>query len=237
MIAMILVFTVAYPITIHREGFAYQDVILTPSQENGDTIYSGKIQGKQAKFTVFADKTVLFQCGDKTYGPYTAREDSTAIPKDNEQSASMTGVELRQGDEIIFRGGVRNFGEQYLLYNEDGSLENVGLWVVSGDGIARDENGNVIDQMKPSSSTILSLMAGPTLTHKGDWVAWFGGAFFCILTALSILFADEIFRWNLAFQIRNVDRAEPSDWELASRYISWTVLPILALMLFIMGLQ
>ena len=46
--------------------------------------------------------------------------------------------------------------------------------------------------------------------------------------ACSILFADELFRWNMAFQIRNADQAEPSDWEIASRYIFWTGMPLLA---------
>ncbi len=67
--------------------------------------------------------------------------------------------------------------------------------------------------------------------------AWFGAVFICILNAFSILFADELFRWCLAFRIRNADHAEPSDWEIAGRYIGWTVLPIMALALFLMGLQ
>jgi hypothetical protein len=57
------------------------------------------------------------------------------------------------------------------------------------------------------------------------------------MTAVSILFADELFRWNLAFQIRNADRAEPSDWEIAGRYIGWTALTIMALVLYVMGLR
>jgi len=48
---------------------------------------------------------------------------------------------------------------------------------------------------------------------------------------------DEIFRWNLSFNIRNADKAEPSDWEIIGRYISWTVLPVLALIVYIMGLR
>ena len=68
-------------------------------------------------------------------------------------------------------------------------------------------------------------------------MAWFGAVFICILNALSIFFADELFRWNLAFQIRNVDHAEPSDWEIAGRYIGWTVMTIMALVIFITGLQ
>ena len=51
-----------------------------------------------------------------------------------------------------------------------------------------------------------------------------------------LLFADELFRWNLSFSIRNADRAEPSEWEIQTRYISWTVLPIMALVVFVRGL-
>lgn len=242
MAVMVSVFAVVYAVTIARVGFAYGDTILVPNQENDSTIYSGKIHGVQASFTVYTDKTVEFRYGDKLYGPYTAREDSSAIPDTDEQGEppageSVTGVELRCGEEIIFRGCVVDYGSGSWLYNEDGSLAEIGMLAISGDGVIWDENGNVIDVMEPSVSAILDLMAGPELTHKGEWLLWFGGTCICILTAFSILFADELFRWNMAFQIRNADQAEPSDWEIASRYIFWTGMPLLALFVFIEGLQ
>ncbi len=237
MIIISLVFAVIYPKIISRVGFAYKDSILVPTIESGNTVYSGKLMGEQAVFTVSEDKTVVFQYGDKIYGPYTAIEDPTAIPKDKEITEFMTGVELRKGDEILFRGGIERFADDYWLYNEDGTLDNFGFSYVTSDGIERDENGNIIDPVEPSASTIWNLMNEPELTHKGEGFAWFGAVFICILNALSILFADELFRWNLRFQIRNVDRAEPSDWEIAGRYIGWTVMTIMALVIFIIGLQ
>ena len=237
MIVMALVFAVVYPLILSRVGLEYKDTILVPRQENGSTVYSGKIQGQQAHFTVSEDKTVVFQHGDKTYGPYVAKEDPAAIPKGEELPGDMTGVELRQGEDILFRGGVLNTGNSYYLFNEDGTLGDIEFSYTTGDGIERDQNGNVIDPLEPSASTILELMGDPKLTHKGEWFVWFGAVFLCVLNALSILFADELFRWNLAFQIRNVDHAEPSDWELAGRYITWTVLAMMALVLFIMGLK
>ena len=68
---MILVFSVLYPVTTARVGFLYQDTILTPAQEGDTTVYSGKLRGEAARFTVHAGKSVEFQYGDKTYGPYT----------------------------------------------------------------------------------------------------------------------------------------------------------------------
>lgn len=238
MTVMVLVFTVIYPITIAREGFEYKDAILIPDYENGITVYSGEIKGEYASFTVSPDKTVEFRYGDKTYGPYTAKEDPTAIPKDEEFGGLTKGVELRCGEEILFRGGVLTEGEgQRWIFNEDGSLEDFGVSVITSNGIEVDENGNEIDTMEPSVSIILDLMAGPELTHKGEWMVWFLGVFLCIVTAISILFVDELFRFHLSFQIRNVDRVEPSDWEIAGRYITWTMMPIMALIIFIMGIK
>ena len=91
--------------------------------------------------------------------------------------------------------------------------------------------------MEPSVSTILELMGHPRLTHQGDWLAWFLAVFLCLINAISILFADELFRWNLAFQIRNADQAEPSDWEITGRYLAWTAIPVMALVVFLMGLR
>ncbi len=240
MIAMVLVFAVLYSITIAREGFAYQGAILVPSSENGTTVYSGKIQGKQASFAVGQDKTVYFQYGGKTYGPYTAVEDAAFIPKESEMRDAMVGVELRHGEEILFRGGVLDYGNYAQFYNEEGEIVSFRQTVVeanTGTTTVLDEHGNVVDPMEPSVSTLLDLMDGPRLTHKGDWAMWFYGVLICIVTAISILFADELFRWSLSFQIRDADRAEPSDWEIATRYIAWTLCPILAMGIFVVGLQ
>ena len=239
MLAMALVFAVLYHITISRVGFAYQDTILVPSQEGDSVVYSGKIYGQQARFTVSQDKSVLFQCGERTYGPYTAREDPTAIPEGDELAEYMTGVELRQGEDLEFRGAVFKYGDIRTLYREDGSLETDSIMAFVGDsyGTLTDENGNVIDSMEPSVLSILDVMDDPAMTHKGEWYAWGCAVLICIVNALAILFADELFRWNLSFQIRDPDRAEPSDWELAGRYIAYTVLLIAALLAFMMGLQ
>lgn len=214
---MLLIFAALYFRTTSRVGFAYQGTILVPSQENGSTVYSGRLRGKSAQFRVSADKTVLFQYGDESYGPYTAREDASAIPEREQQAARMTGVELCQGETILFRGGVLVIDEEtWLIYSED---------------------GNVIDPVQPSVQTLLQLMKGPTLTHQGTWLAWLGAAFLCLLNALSMLFADELFRFDMIFQVRDPDRAEPSAWQIAGRYISWTLVTILSLVIFIVGLQ
>ena len=236
MAAMIVVFAALYAYTTGRVGYKYHGAILVPSEEDGGTVYSGRVRGESAEFTVSADGTVEFRRGDTLYGPYTAREDPSAVPEGYELSEHMTGLEVRCGDEVIFRGGVLDSGNSFRLYDEDGDPASIGIVAVTSDGTVIDGSGNAVDPMEPGAHTLLELMSGPELTHKGSWWGYFAGVFACLITAASILYADELFRWQLSFSIRNADKAEPSDWEIAGRYISWTVLPVMALVVFILGL-
>ena len=192
--------------------------------------------GKQAAFTVYTDKTVVFQYDDKIYGTYKATEDPTAIPENEDLAQRMRGVELCKDDEILFRGGIMVTEDTCWLFNEDGTSGNLGLSYGTGAETGRDENGNIIDLVEPSAWTISELMNEPEMTHKGESLAWFGAVLFCILNGLSILFADELFRRNLSFRVRNADHVQPSDWEIAGRYINWTVATFIAPAIFIMGL-
>lgn len=237
LLALALVFAVIYRVRIARVGFLYQDKIFVPSEENGVTVYSGKISGEPAQFTVSEDKAVSFHCGEKTYGPYTVTEDPTALPEEEIRSTGMTGVEIREGEKLVFRGGFWQSGEDYWLRREDGSMELFEISYTTSDGVQRDANGNVIDPLEPSLSDILRLVYGPELTHKGTWLAWFGAVFISLLNAGSILYADELFRWDLSFQIQNAETAVPSEWEMMKRYLSWTVLTIMLLVIYIVGLR
>lgn len=237
MLAMALVFAVVYHMTIARVGVLYQNAIFVPAEENGVTVYSGKLRGKQAEFTVSADKTVSFRCDGQTYGPYTVKEDPTARPEDEFGREGMTGVEIRDGEELLFRGGFWQSDGSFWLRNADGSMDLGMQTYVVENGVKKDSDGNIIDPAKPSASDILRLVYGPELTHKGSWLAWLSAVFISFLTAVSILYADELFRWDLSFQIQNAEAAEPSEWEMMKRYISWTVFVIAALIVYFLGLQ
>ena len=74
------------------------------------------------------------------------------------------------------------------------------------------------------------------MQHKGEWLAWFCGILLCVSTVVSILFVEDLFQLSMSLRIRNAEQAEPSDWEIAGRYITWTVLPVVAMVIFVMGL-
>ena len=238
MATMSLIFAVIYQKTITKMGYEYNDAILVPTVEDANTIYSGKIQGEHAQFIVSNDNTVVLHYGDKTYGPYTVKEDMTAIPKDNKLSEIMTGIEVQEANTILFRGGVIDLENYYKFYNEDGTSHDLlKISYTTRDGKEWDTDGNPIDRMEPSLSTIYELTQNPELTHKGVGIFWFIGVFICILNVLSILFADELFRLDMAFKVQNVDNIEPSEWAITGRYIGWMIMILIALAVFIMGLR
>lgn len=236
-LAMVVVFTVVYAVITARVGYSYQDAILVPVQEDGATVYTGRVQGKNARITVEPDGLVTFQYDDKTFGPYTVREDPSAIPEAFTENSGMTGIEIRCGEDVFFRGCTSRYGGPSFLYNEDGSAASIRITYTTGSGEIRGEDGNVIDPLEPDPATILDLLDSPALTHKGSWLAWFLGIVLCGITVVSILFADELFRLRLSFRIQNVEDAEPTEWEITTRHLSWAVLAIGALAIFIIGLQ
>ena len=236
LLALALVFAVIYRVRIARVGFLYQDKIFVPSEENGATVYSGKISGEPAQFTVSEKKSVSFRCGEKTYGPYTVTEDPAALPEED-FSVGMTGVEIREGETLVFRGGFWQSDGSFWLRNADGSMDLGMQTYVVENGVKKDSDGNIIDPAKPSASDILRLVYGPELTHKGSWLAWFSAVFISLLNAGSILYADELFRWDLSFQIQNAETAVPSEWEMMKRYLGWMVFTIMVLVIYIVGLR
>ena len=226
-------FAVLYHMTVSRVGYSYMDTILVPMEENGNTVYSGEIDGETAAFTV-SDDSVTFHYAGMVYGPYTVKLDSSAIPEDHSNAHLMTGVEILEGEAVFFRGGIIEYGSGWLVEREDGRPN---VTVQTANGIVTDEYGNVIDPMEPSVGTILELLHGPELTHKGQWAMWFLGLFVALCTAASMLFADELFYLGIWHRVRNPELAEPSDWVITGRYIGWTVSLIGEVILLWMGLQ
>lgn len=218
-----LLFTAIYLTIGSREGIWYQGAFLEARQEDGGAVYAGRLIGKDARFTVSADKAVTFRYGDTTYGPYTAREDASLVSDDAPEN--MTGVELYCGDELLFRGEVLEQDGTLWLYNEDGTLEDSQFLTVTTD-----------TYWEPNLAGLLSLMDGPALTHRGSWLFWGLGMLCCVLEAVFVLFTDELYRFALSFRTRSTADAEPSDWEMLRRYATWTFYPLFALFVFVQGL-
>ena len=219
---ILVIFSIVYPIVTAREGYAYQGKLFLPGSVGNTTTYSAKLNGEQAVFTVAGD-TVTLRWGERLYGPYTVTEDPAVVPTDH---TFTQGFVVREGTEIIFQGGVY-WGDWMTLFNQDGSLYGI-------DSIM--ETSDSEEEMEPPVSSLIELVAGPELTKQGTWAGFAGGVFITILTIVEILFADEIFRFRIFFKVADPDHAEPSDWEIAGRYIGWTAMTLIAAAGYLSGL-
>ena len=238
---MFVVFTFAYWLVSSRIGYLYRDSILIPSEENGVRFYRGEIEGEDAEFSVTDDHIISFRHGQMQYGPYTLAEDPSSIPEEH-KTDTMIGIEIREADEVMFRGGLlftTPEKKDFYLYDENGWYPDIALIVTvsSSDGTVMDSRGNIIDPVEPTIYTVIDLAYGPELTSKGEWSAWFLGVVFSIFVILSILFREEIFRFGMAFRIRNVEDAEPSEWYTLNMYAGWGIMTFGVLALYYIGLR
>ena len=232
LLLMTVIFGAVYGITASRVGYLHNDEIFVPRQSEGALVYEGKVDGLDSSIVVALD-TVIVNWGSKTYGPYTLREDPTAVPDGHPQ---MTGIEILDGNKSYFRGGVTDEATDFWLIGADGEQLFTMTYTLS-DGTEMDMNGNPIDHMKPTPRQIVSLLRGPELTHKGHWEICFLGLVIALITAVSILFADELFYLSICFRVENAETAEPSDWHIATRSLGWLFLTIMTGVIFLMGLQ
>ena len=236
--AMLVLFTILYPVISSREGILYRDAFLVRSEADGLTRYAGRLEGREAVFTVSPAGEVTYQLGEAAYGPYTVALDPSAVPQGHNLTDVLTGVEVREGDEILFRGGwYHHSGFSRLVWEDGRELDTFGVTVSVGGGGYRtlsEEQGT--DPDAPTASFLLELALEPELTHRGQWDLYFLGLLCTALGAAAIWFADALFRHNLRFLIRDPERAEPSDWELFSRKASWCFFTGLALFSYLAGL-
>lgn len=235
LIVIVAVFSVLYFFIGRQYGVEYQDALYFPATEGDTTVYSAKVDGQPASFTVQGD-TVTYRWGDTVYGPYTIREDPTAAPVVEWEYPNLIGVEIREEDRILFRGGYTE--NLSLLIGEDDEFDSsISHVTYSVNGVDYDAEGNVVDPHQPSLKTLIRFSQLPeAVAHRGDPLMWFLGLFLAGVTVLLIRFDDAIFRFNLFFRVRHPEDVEPSDWELTSRVLSWLVFTAFSFGVFLAGL-
>ena len=237
MVAEIMGFLIANVIAANRPGLEYGGTLLYPRMERETQIYEGTVDGEPAQFVVSPEGEVSYQWGDFSYGPWQVSRDPTAVP---DGFRGETGLEIRRGDEVIFRG-IYNPGSSNLLIDENGepvwdmtfSVESSGggaTLYVDGREVTREE------QHQPSLGALARIVLAPELTHRGSILLYLATTLLALLNVVQICFPHFFFRLSLWSRVRNIDDAEPSDWYIAMENIEWAVLAIVCLVLYAMSL-
>lgn len=232
-IVLIVLFLILYSTVGNQKILRYQNASLRCTVDGETVTYSGRVNGDATSFSI-TGTTVEYRRGARAI-TYTVTEDPSAIPAKESMDLDsdilyqkMSGVEVRKDGEVLFRGGWVPFSSTLVLYNEDGSTTFPGSTIIySSTGAGLED---------PGASTILRILYQPSVIQRANFLGLFCGILLCIVNMVSLLYADSIFRWNLRFRIRNAEDAEPSEWELFSRWIAWFGCTVLAVVCFILGL-
>lgn len=231
---MLLLFLILYLTVGRMQYIDFRGDHLRFTTEEQTRIYSGQVDHKDVSITVSPDRSIRFRLDGTEYGPYTIVENPTAVPDGGDgdlllmDAALLTGIEVRDGNkEVYFRGGYYAPDSDmnvFFLYDESGYLVSTYTFGLSATA-------------EPQPEEILDIVLDPDPAPRGHAYGFLLGALFNLATVLMILYADEMFRYSLRFRIENAEDAEPSEWELFSRWIGWFAFTGCALVLYIMGLN
>lgn len=235
---LILLFLILSCTVGRQQVIPYQDEYLRCRTNGEVTTYSGRIDGQKAVFTVSPGPVVEYRRGDTLYGPYTILFDSTAVSDSSVFAGKLIGVEVWEKDTLLFRGGYLPGSTVFPLFDENG--ENYIPGLDDPDSFIRVEvagSEKTAADYTPGVTAILRVALEPDVVRRGSFGIFLLGVLVCVLCAVSILYADALFRFQLSFRIQDPEDAEPSGWELFSRWIGWIAITIAALVIFIIGLN
>lgn len=230
-------FLILYNTLGRQQVILYYGNYLRCSTEGETTRYTGKSGGREIEFTVSSDLELTQRVGNTLFGPYSIVFDSDAIPEEEVLNRNMNltrtdffeGVEVWEEDTCLFRGGYFANEEMLFLVDEEGEtlIDTFLLATAYSESIPEP----------PEVYTILKIALLPEVTQRGDINGLLMGMFCCVMCVLALWFEDELFRFNMSFQIRDAENVEPSEWELASRWLGWGMFTVLAVISFVMGLS
>lgn len=234
--AMILGFGIATPFVSARKGIAYGDTLLYAAREGEVRRYTGRIDGRRAEFTVTPGGTVEYRWGEEVYGPYRVAEDPSASPKGSMAAWNLPGIEIRRGDEVLFRGGFYDGGWS-ALYGEDGEpFDILNITYGASGGKVYDSNGKELtlrDLHEPGLSTVAELaLREPELTHRGSFALYLLVTLLAAFNMFQICFPGLMFRWSILWHVKDPYAAEPSDFYIFMEQAEWVILTVVAAVLY-----
>ena len=176
------------------EGVAYRDVLYFPTQELEALVYTGKADGQTVSYAVGSDGSVTCRVGETVHGPYTIREDPSAVPDGYEGSQ---GIEIRLGDEVLFRGCYLPRSTLSLIQEDGEPLWGSSSYAFASDGTILGENGRVITQQEfhePDLYTLVRVALEPELTHRGSMGLYLAVTLLALFNIIQICFPHLFFR-------------------------------------------
>lgn len=214
-----------------QQVVSYGNGYLRYEQQGDAAVYSGKADGHKVKYVVSPGSVMEYWLDGALDSTYTVTEDPSAIPQTEETARHdpdfFTGVEIRKGDKVWFRGAYSPYSSYWLLDEEGHTLTISFSFSPAIEGTAPES--------APQPGTILRFIHTPETSprHHLDFILW--GLLLSAICLVSLLFEDQLFRWDLYFRVRDPYSAEPSAWELFSRWAGWVIMTGVAALAYALG--
>ena len=246
-VGLMLLFAVLYAVVSLQVGVEYGDDFYKVEIQGDAKVYTGVDHGNRnfqfkrggpGKKTVYTvtetptGYTVICQIEGEDFGPYRVEPFPVSELPEKFASANLHGaLQIWDGEELLFRGGYHQMTELgYIsLIGEDSEVDGHSITV----------SPPPIPEAGPDCYDLcrFTLNAEESMTHRGNWFYYAVALFFAVMNALFILYAEEFFIWQMSFRVKDPEQAEPSDWELFDRQLSWWFLLFIELIFLLIGLS
>lgn len=220
--AMAIGFGILTAVNQGRPGILFEGNFLRLTREGDKALYSGKVRGDGVTISVYPD-------GENTVVEF-AREDGFLIPCRVEYPEETLTTERGEIPQIwIFRDKPRIFRGGYdpvekKLLEKDGSPYSVPH--PSGHPTRSDPwRGFTLDEL-----TIFRLATGPVLSYRSSWTFYYVALFLTGLCIVSVAFPVSLYRLR---RRRTEEKPEPPAFYLASKKVTWAVMPVVLLLFYI----
>lgn len=260
-VGLMLLFAVLYPIMSSQKGLEYGNDFYKLNVQGDAKVYTGVDHGQ--KQFVYTDapkgdgkKTVCivretaegymvdYQIEGQNFGPYQLNKVHLSdLPAALAQAPLGGGLEIKNTatGEVLFRGGYL-VSVGYLLVDENAVTEADKaadpLSRVSVNGFTFFDYKPAVPEEGPSPDDLVhfTLGAGGNLTHRGEGAYFALALLVAVFNAVSILYAEELFTWQMSFRVAEPEKAEPSEWELFGRHVGWCLFLLMELTILLYGL-
>lgn len=259
-VGLMLLFAVLYPIMSSQKGLEYENDFYKLNVQGEAKVYTGfahewrigntivsSNQGRKTVYTVTetpAGYTVGCQIEGESFGPYQLNKVRLSdLPAALAQAPLGGGLEIKNTatGEVLFRGGYL-VSVGYLLVDENAVTEADKaadpLSRVSVNGFTFFDYKPAVPEEGPGPDDLVhfTLGAGENLTHRGEGVYFVLALLVAVFNAVSILYAEELFTWQMSFRVAEPEKVEPSEWELFGRHVGWCLFLLMELTILLYGL-
>lgn len=175
-ILLILIYALWYRSANTKDGYLSHDSLLLYSQEDGYDVYAADSRWTRSFTVSRSDHTVLYQIGEKSYGPYTVLVDGASSAGEYDSRP----VEITLNGQSVFRGYYQKTGNGIFLCSEKETV------YYQDDLFVQSYQTDTTDYSDSSFADIVAVAIGPELVHFGNRDYYERGILFCVLNLLSV---------------------------------------------------